>query len=262
MLSPGSRGTWEALRARAVDDTRGDVSDAEAFAWFRNGAPSSGFPFPTPEEIVSREFGVETCAALAAADAAVMTIFLASLFGDGKGKIYPFTPEKVAAMLAQWLAPACAAYVALALPRRARLGSKRVSANEACRWRIAVAAAASTVFVWRLTASDGDRGNVMAQKSSAGVALRSACVALQALSAPAGSLMNETLFVFLGACATLPLIWESRLESTLDFKIAAGLASAAVAARAVAALARRCVADVAACVDAGARERRAEKKRA
>ena len=65
LLSPGSSRAWDALRARALDLARGDVSLEEAKTWLRGGARTAAFPPPTPREVCTRVYGEKAVACLA-----------------------------------------------------------------------------------------------------------------------------------------------------------------------------------------------------
>ena len=74
LLSPGSGRAWDALRARALDPARGDVSRDEAKTWLREGASPAGFPPPTPDEVCARVYGGKAVAALALLESVVRAL--------------------------------------------------------------------------------------------------------------------------------------------------------------------------------------------
>ena len=213
MLTPASSKSWDALRARALDDTRGDVSSEEAMDWLRAGAPSDGFPAPSAEEIMARDVGVEASIFFTAMDATMMSLVIWPVISRelGYGVLSPLGPRAVAA-LSQWLAPAaCACARATATPSK-RLGSERRATNERVRLVGAGAQTLATYFTRRhlrhLLIGRGEHLPAIGDRLSFATVLmvRCALVFAQAVAAPCGSLTKETTCVLFGALACAALV--------------------------------------------------------
>ena len=202
LLSFASSSSWDALRARALDDARGDVSSEEAMEWLRAGAPSDGFPVPSAEEIMARDVGTGASVFCAAIDAAMMSsvILRATRSRDGYGAL---SPLRVGAALSQWLAPAaCACARAAASPSK-RLGSARRATNA----RVRLVGAGAQVLAARVT----NRiliGSAWPALAACAFSVRCASVFVQAVAAPCGSFAKETACVALGALACAALVAE------------------------------------------------------
>ena len=201
MLTPASSKSWDALRARALDDTRGDVSSEEAMDWLRAGAPSDGFPAPSAEEIMARDVGVEASIFCTAMDATMMSLVIWPTTRElGYGVL---SPLGACAALSQWLAPAaCACARAAATPSK-RLGSERRTTNERVRLVGAGAQTLATYFTRHLLIG---REHLPARLLLATCAVRCALVFAQAVAVPCGSLTKETTCVVLGALACAALV--------------------------------------------------------
>ena len=209
-LSPKSSRSWDALRARALDDARGDVSSEEAMEWLRAGAPSDGFPVPSAEEIMARDVGVAASVFCAAIDAAIVSSVIASRAPTrALGEEGPGALETVGAALSQWLAPAaCACARAAATPSK-----RRGSARRATNARVRLVGAAAQVLVARVT------NRILigsARPALAACAVRCASVFAQAVAAPCGSFARETACVALGVLACAALVVDPRGRSLLE----------------------------------------------
>ena len=201
LLFPATSKSWDALRARALDDTRGDVSAEEAMDWLRMGAPSDGFPVPSAEEIMARDVGVEASVLCTAIDAAMMTlVILPTMRSLGYGAL---SPLRIGAVLLQWLAPAACAFVRAAVSPSKRLGSERRATNERVRLVGAGAQTLATYFTKQVLIH---RGHLSAWPLVAPCTARCALIFAQAVSVPCGSLAKETTCVLLGALACAALV--------------------------------------------------------
>jgi len=238
LLFPASSKSWDALRARALDDTRGDVSAEEAMDWLRMGAPSDGFPVPSAEEIMARDVGVEASVLCTAIDAAMMTlVILPTMRSLGYGAL---SPLRIGAVLLQWLAPAACAFVRAAVSPSKRLGSERRATNERVRLVGAGAQTLATYFTKRVLIH---RGHLSAWPLVTLCTARCALIFAQAVSVPCGSLAKETTCVLLGALACAALVADS--SETLLSRIPGVSFRVTLIATLVARCARWCVPRVA-----------------
>jgi hypothetical protein len=203
LLSPSSSVSWDALRARALDDTRGDVSSEEAMDWLRAGAPSDGFPVPSAEEIMARDVGVEASVLCTAIDAAMMTFcILPTMRSLGYGAL---SPCRIGFVSLQWLAPAACFFARAATSKSKRLGSERRLTNERVRLVGAGAQTLATYFTKRLLIGSPDHLSEV-WPVVVPCAARCALMFAQAVVVPCGSLAKETRSVLLGALACLALV--------------------------------------------------------
>ena len=195
--------SWDALRARALDDTRGYVSSEEAMDWLRVGAPSDGFPVPSAEEIMARDVGVEASVLCTAIDAAMMTsVILPTMRSLGYGAL---SPCRIGFVLLQWLAPAACFFARAATSKSKRLGSERRATNARVRLVGAGAQTLATYFTKRLLIGQ----NHLSEEVWPVVvpcAARCALMFAQAVVVPRGSSAKETRVVLLGALACLALV--------------------------------------------------------
>jgi hypothetical protein len=202
LLSPSSSVSWDALRARALDDTRGDVSSEEAMDWLRAGAPSDGFPVPSAEEIMARDVGVEASVLCTAIDAAMMTLVIVPTMRSlGYGAL---SPCRIGFVSLQWLAPAACFFARAATSKSKRLGSERRLTNERVRLVGAGAQTLATYFTKRLLIGQNHLSEVWPVVVPC--AARCALMFAQAVVVPCGSLAKETRVVLLGALACLALV--------------------------------------------------------
>ena len=202
LLSPSSSVSWDALRARALDDTRGDVSSEEAMDWLRAGAPSDGFPVPSAEEIMARDVGVEASVLCTAIDAAMMTLVISPTMRSlGYGAL---SPCRIGFVLLQWLAPAACFFARAATSKSKRLGSERRATNARVRLVGAGAQTLATYFTKRLLIGQNHVSEVWPVVVPC--AARCALMFAQAVVVPCGSLAKETRAVLLGALACLALV--------------------------------------------------------
>ena len=241
MLTPASSKSWDALRARALDDTRGDVSSEEAMDWLRMGAPSDGFPAPSAEEIMARDVGVEASIFFTAMDATMMSLVIWPTTRElGYGVLSPL--GACASCVSQWLAPAACACARAAATRSKRLGSERRVTNERVRLVGAGAQMLATYFTRHLLIG---REHLPARLSLATCAVRCALIFAQAVAVPCGSLTKETTCVLFGALACAALVADPAPGETVLSRIPSVSFCVVLIATLVARCARWCVPRVA-----------------
>ena len=213
LLSPGSAHAWDALRLRALDDTRGAVTLEEATTWLNQGAPAGRFPDPTPTDVITDNYGPGSVLCLHFLDAAVCAV----LTGVGLARVHGFaradagdayTTASIANVFVHFLTPIVCGVVRAASHRGAVLRSGwRVTLTGNAGTRLLCGVVQLVVSLLEAVAGGALFGHdTRAWTTSAGAFLRMLRVAAEAALAPANDGARETLLVITGFASTVPLV--------------------------------------------------------
>ena len=225
LLSPGSHRAWDALRARALDTARGDVSRDEAKTWLRGGASPAGFPPPTPEEVCAGVYGGKAVAALALLESVVRVLLV--LFSSKSTRTW--SPGLLVGLLAAALA-APAAAAAAAATEKWKHGGARLAA-------LAAALVAERAF-FCISPPFGKIGKIDPGVARGVASLRLALALVASAIAPEKAFWSETSLIAAAAFAAGP--GPGGVFAGIASRRARAAATAAFAAFAAAAT-RRCV---------------------